>query len=125
MNNVTDMESVEEMIRFLEIRQTFVEVDDEGEDMTSRPFVFIGQLNERTEDGMMRVNIVVTVKDEDELIRYLEPVGVAPFPMEDLAAYDQMKKEFDMLLEKVDAQKKKMTLLFTEKNYPVFAGVSS
>ena len=133
MNDIVDMESVEEMLRFLEAGfESEKETESVESEVACRPIVFVGQVNEKNEEGFMRVNVSVGAMDEDVLVRYLEPVGVAQIPREDLKEnketelmYQRMKKEFDALVTRVDARKAELVKLFEEKDYPVFLGVLS
>jgi hypothetical protein len=128
MENVVEMESVEELLRFLEAEVSSLK--EAGESCIGRPVVFIGEMNERDEKGIVRISVLVTSSDDELLLRYVEPVGSAELPLVHLKdvketelVYERQKKDFDVLTSRVDARRKELEGLFDKMGYPVFLGV--
>lgn len=109
-----EMESIEEMI-------SLMDADTEGKET-----VFIGQINEGNEPGehhMIQISIVVSVRYEEDVVVYTEPIGSEQIVDEQHVHYESQMKLLKVLTDKVEARKTELIKLFTAKGYPVYKGV--
>ncbi len=122
------MESMEELLQFLDANKSYDEIDKENTAQQideGKPILFVGQLNEPNEAGLMKISVIISTEEIGMLIRYIEPIGIAQIPQEDLMMYPTMKKDFDELVMRVEMRKKEIIDAANKQGYSVFKGVIS